>query len=226
MIFPSISELFKAVNLYLDKFQAPNFIEEEFVIFYNNVVQKFIIFQIPLFEKRQDIVDDFRNLSKKTVPALLPNLLTGYFTIPSDYLYLLAVQFKVQYKDCNGNTKSVYKPSKASKLDSLYSITQSEFRKPAYDMLYHEQRENLIIPYCDVIDGNPVSFSPNVSLTECTLNYIRQPIAIGWSGTVFTGSLEFPDSTMEKIFTLCTVEMLENIESIRTGTFFKLNQNI
>lgn len=221
MSFASLSDMYEQAGLYLDKYQAPNFIQEEFVQFYNNVVQQFVIERCRELEINQERIDDLRTLLKKETVSVLG--VVG-FTLPDDYQYLASVQWKIRYKDCANREVTTVQPSKSAKLDTLFKNAKSPFYKPTYKYILHELRQNEIIPYCDVVDGVPTFNTTNVTVDEGYINYIRVPVPISWNGTQFVGSFEFQDSVMVKIFELIIQAMLENIEQERLKTFSAINQ--
>ena len=206
MIFPTINDMWNYFNLQLDKFQAPSFIESEFVDFLNNAI---LYYQKQCFDQYQIIEKDTDNTRLFVVPVNNQSVVNNQITLPDDYKWMTRVGVNVNYSNCHNVTKS-YATRARIRLDSVWDMIQIDpFNQPNYKRVYYE-----------IIGQTLTFYSGSDIVANTSYKYFKMLVPITWDiSNGFLGTIPIPQDQQIDLFNIIMKLALENIEQPRLKTF-------
>jgi|TARA_R100000093_G_C1940665_1_gene72014 hypothetical protein len=211
----TISEMYQTVLDLLNKEKTGTVYPEEFEIFINLSQQEYVKNKYTQVEQTEKRIDDLRML-KSITTGILPSS-GNTFTIPSDYMFMLAVAFRIKYKenDCHADgTWSDYMKAKPMRSDRKYAMMNDPWSKPTDDRLYYDVVGNKI---------RVITNTPSVA-KRANFEYLRTPVKMEIVNN--TVDCELSNETHQEIVDICTRKILEMQESGRYASYLNENNNV
>jgi len=189
---------------------------EEFEIFINIAQESFLKNRYSQVGETEKRIDDLRNV--KVIATGIAPTATNTFTLPSNYLFMLAAAFKLEYFNStdpcveDGTISDIEVVGTPARSDQKYVNIYDPWSKPNNWRLYYDQVDDQIT----LITGT------DSIANSATFEYLRTPASIEIANA--TVDCELAPETHQEIVNEAVRKILETIESGRYQTFMLENR--
>jgi hypothetical protein len=228
----TISEMHRAVKLELDKSSAlelPAFEPEELDYWINRAISDYVKDKCQNIEKNQSYIDDLKTLIESYTPTLpVPTTISNNL---EEYDFDISSIQDTYYKFIKDEVKILFTDSAIGvDIDKWQGLTE---------VTHDNYREYLDNPYSEHIlhygEAKPLRYFSNnliviltdgsYDITDYNFKYIRLPASVYLDLTsVASVDCDLPIHIHQEIVKLTALTLMENIESIRSQTFLRVNK--
>ena len=218
----TITQFHTEFKVRLDKLDAlllPNVLSSEIDLILNQAQDRFVKQRYgktntkkESYEETQKRIDDLKALTRNTIlaPAAYAadniDVNARFFTLPTDYWFIVQERVSVTYEDCHGDD--------VTELIEVRPIEHGEFSKVIRDPFKKPNNTKVL----RLMENSRVELitAPTTTINTYNLRYIKEPVRMSLSPAV---TCELSSHTHTEILDIAVSIALEYVESKRTPSF-------